>query len=144
MRAENWERKLSNPVLPPNGAMLNDFPTFNAQVPPEGPKVVSVLADFSKSPAYDFNTTLTQASGSQRAVSGVYVDNSANSHEVQIVVSVINQVLKVPANSQAYLTLFVPKNATITVSDPSGAATVAVPFMFVNFPLANAVWGGLT
>lgn len=110
------------------------------QVPAEGPRIVAVVADFSAAHAYDLNSLLTQGSAFQRSIAGVFVDNSTNGAEVSIFINVVNQTIKVPADSQAYLTLFVPKNATLTMSDPSGASTAKVAFMFTNFPIASAVW----
>lgn len=134
---------MSNPPLPP-GQTAPEYPTFNAQVPAEGPKVVAVQADFSAASAYDLNTLLTQASGQQRSIAGVFVDNSANSEQLNITVSVINQVVKCPANAQLWASLFVPKNATVTISDPSASSTAKVPLMFTNFPVANCVVTGLS
>ena len=121
-----------------------DTAVFNAQIPKEGPKAVPLTADFSAHSSYDINFLLTMAQQFMSIIQGVYVDNSANGHEVSITVGTINQLVKCPANSQGYFPLFVPKNAVITVSDPSGASTSKVAFIFYNIPMPAAVWGGLT
>lgn len=140
MRAEFEASKPLNPVLPATGSFANEQTTYNAQVPPEGPKVFSVLADFSLNSAYDLNLTLTQASGQQRSVAGVFIDNSTNAEQVNVLVSVTNQLIKCPAHCQGYFTVFCPKNATITMTDPSGSSSAKVGFWWTNFPVANQVW----
>jgi hypothetical protein len=126
----------------PAGNINLGVTTFNAQVPAEGPKVSNpVVCDFSAASSYEYNTYLTQASAEQRSIAGCFIDNSSNGQEVEILISVSNQLVKCPAHSQGFFTLFVPKNAVLTMTDPSGESTAVVNFIFTNFPVANAVWG---
>lgn len=129
------------PNLPSNSSQYFDAQVFNGLIPPEGPKVVPLSADFSAAASYTINFLLTQSQQFMSQIVSVFVDNSTNDQEVSITVGVINQVLKIPAHSQAYLPLFAPKNTVLTVAS-TGAHVVG--FFFVNVPLPAAVWGSLT
>ena len=133
------------PTLPSSNQNYFDTAIFNASIPKEGPKALGVVAPFGsgsgRAASFDINLLLTQSQGYMSIVQAVFVDNSLNSDEVAIGVSVIGQSLKVPANAQAYLPLLVPKNATITVAS---AGDANVGFVFVNVPLPACVWGGLS
>lgn len=128
------------PTLPANGANLFDVAISNAVIPPEGPKAMAVLADFSASASFDINLLLTQSQQFMTAVQAVFIDNADNGSPVTIKSSVINQRLICPPNSQGYFPLMVAKNGTLSVSS-SGAVKVA--FIFLNVPVPAAVWSAV-
>jgi hypothetical protein len=133
-----------NAVVPPNAAQLFDVAVYNAQVPKEGPKVCPVSCDFSVNSAYDLNLLLTQSQQYMSQVQGAFIDNSTNDQQVNIFVDVVNITYKIEPNSQAYLPMLVPKNATISMIDPSGESTAVVNFAFYNVPMPAAFWPNIT
>jgi len=114
---------------------------FNAQVPPEGPKALApIRADWSVQSSYDIHLYERMAAQDITLLQGVFFDNSENDAEVSILVGVINQVVKFPANSMGYLPLLVPKNATLTVTDLSGVSDATTALIFYNIPMPAVVW----
>lgn len=113
------------------------YPVFNAERPKEGPKAVGVSCDFSASTTFTANFLLSQAQQQMSMIQSVFVDNSLNAHDVDISVDVINQLLKVPPNSQGYFPLLAPKNTKLTLSSSGG---VKVDFIFINVPMPAACW----
>lgn len=131
---------MANPPLPA-GQSLIAVPVQNSYMPPEGPKAVSVRADFSQSKAYDINLLLAESLQQLSMIQGVFVDNSGNNAQVDIGVSVINQTVKISAESQGYYPIFAPKNATITVRDHSGTSSATISLTFYNMPMPASNWG---
>lgn len=126
------------PTLPSNSSQLFDTPIFNALIPAEGPKALSIVAPFDGSGgSFDVNLLLTQSQQFMSMVQAVFIDNSLNASGVVITSSGVNQTLKCPAHSQAYLPLLVTKNGALNVQS-AGAANVT--FIFLNVPLPAIVW----
>lgn len=112
-------------AAPANGYVAN--PVFNALVPAEGPRIVTVAFDFTAAPAFYVDFQLLIASGKMRCVASVFVDNSANGSELLLNVQGTNQTLKVPAHSQGTFPLYCIAIPRITVST-AGSALVTVLF----------------
>ena len=127
-------------VLPQNGSALIDYPIFNAQVPKEGPKALSIVAPFTTAiQSFDVNLLLTQTQLYMSLVQAAFIDNSANSAAVSITIEQLGQTVTVPANSQAYLPLLVTKNSKLVISSPV-TGDVNVTVIFLNVPVPAAVW----
>jgi len=126
------------PMIPANSSQLFDTPIFNAQVPKEGPRGMGIVAPFTNTAIeFDINLLLTQSQQFMSLVQAFFCDNSLNGSSVTIRTGTLNQSVIIPANSQAYLPLLVAKNDTITVSS---MGEVPVTFVFLNVPVAAAVW----
>jgi hypothetical protein len=127
----------------PNNAGLSgqnyfDQSVFNARIPKEGPKALSLLCPFTASNTsfvVDFSITMTQ--GFISMIQGVFVDNSANPDILQIQQSSLGINIQFPANSQGYIPLLVPNPATLTVAS---LGQVSVYMVFLNVPVPALIW----
>jgi hypothetical protein len=127
----------------PNNAGLSgqnyfDQSVFNARIPKEGPKALSLLCPFTAqnvSFVVDFSITMTQ--GFISMIQGVFVDNSANPDILQIQQSSLGINIQFPANSQGYIPLLVPNPATLTVAS---TGQVSVYMVFLNVPVPALIW----
>lgn len=132
---------MADPVnaAPTNGYVAN--PVFNALVPSEGPRIVTVAFDFTAAKAYFVDFQYLTQSGQMRCIASCFVDNSQNGSELLITVQGTSQPLKVPANSQGTFPLYCLAIPRITLAT-AGSGLVTVLFSNSTQPLA--VWGGLT
>jgi hypothetical protein len=80
---------------------------------------------------------LTQAGQQISQISSAYVDNSDNAFPVDISVSVINVSYRFPPNSQGFIPISVPKNATVTYHS-EGAKDIRV--CMYNVPMPAFIW----
>ena len=126
-------------AAPTNGYLAN--PVFNALVPSEGPRIVTVAFDFTVAPAYYVDFQLLIQSGKMRCVASCFVDNSANAAELLINVQGTNQTLKVPANAQGTFPLYCIAIPRFTLST-AGSALVTV--LFSNSTQPYYCVGGLS
>jgi len=123
------------------GGLVNyyDQSAFNAQIPPEGPRAVRLVAPFTNMATdFDVNILLTQSQKFLSMIVSVFVDNSLSAVECDLFISVLNVTLKIPAGAQAYLPILVPSNATMTLHS-AGAVNVGIDLL--NVPVPAAVWG---
>lgn len=127
-----------NPQIPENNSQLFDTAVFNAQIPKEGPKGISLVVPFtSRNVAFDANLLLTMSQQYVSQIQGVFADNSASDVDLLFTISVINQGLRFPPGTQGYIPLFVPKNATITISS---SGELSIPIIFYNIPMPAFIW----
>lgn len=114
-----------------------DTEVIKAQIPREGPRAAPFQIPFDGTLSYDLNMLLTTGQRFLSVIVMVWCDNSANTQNVVLVASVLNQRLVFPAGSQAYLPLLVAQNATLHLE--SGGAAI-VQFTPLNVPTPAIVW----
>lgn len=128
-----------NPV-PATGYVAN--PVFNALVPAEGPKVVTIAFDFSQARTFNVDFQELIQSGKLACVASVFVDNSQNTNEILLTVQGTAQPLKIPPNSQGTFPIYALKIARFTIY--SASTTALATMLFSNSTQPLAVWGGLS
>ena len=121
------------------GGQSQNWATFNALIPAEGPRVVPFEIPFDTGPGpYWIDLTLSMQQKRITAVQSVWVDNSLNSAPVQIQAQGIGQTIIVPPNAQGYVPILAPQTAPKFTISSSG--NVNVPLIFLNVPVPSAVW----
>lgn len=115
----------ANPIYVTNGGM-----PANGKV-----SAVPYSLNFSTSPSYYVDFTISQWQGAITNIQSVYIDNSGNSGLVTFQDNLSGQSISVPAGAQAYLPLIVPNPPTLTISSPAGNSIVNMIFFNVPFPL---------
>jgi hypothetical protein len=106
--------------------------------PKKGPRSIRISVDFSVFNPYVFDLTIAQETDQIEWVQAIYCDNSANPSPVSLSFGSTNQTLTWPGYSQGYLECLCP-NSPHVIAKTSG--TPIVHFHFLNFPVANIVWG---
>jgi hypothetical protein len=110
---------------------------YNAVIPKEGPKSVSVPLNFALNASFLLDFTLAYLQTTMTVVQAVWVDNSLNASEVTISVDNTGQSIKVPPNAQGTFPVIAAIRPRITVAS---AGNVVVPTLWLNVPLPLAVW----
>lgn len=119
------------------GYMPNNVNTGNAAC--EGRKSITTIIDFSIAP--NFTLDLTQIQQMQvwiKSVQCLYIDNSANSDPVTIIMGVTNQKIIFPPMSQGYIPILQPNPPVLQFSCPN---PVPVTIQVLNFFLPPYIWG---
>jgi hypothetical protein len=112
--------------------------------PNEGSRCVTTMYNWTAQATYVEDVSQLQERGVLTILQSVYIDNSTNTQGVQIIVNGTGQVINCPASSQGIFPLFLPENATFSIS--SVLAGVPTPIAattrcyFVNCPVSPAVW----
>jgi len=118
------------------------FQTVNCQtVPPEGPRTVPLILDFSQTSTYSLSLQNMMSRNFISMIQGIFVDNSANGSPIQINVPTTGQTLQVAPNRQAYLVLLCPNPVSLNFSSNGG---IAVNVTLLNFPVTNHEWPAIT
>lgn len=109
----------------------------NAMIPKEGPQAVPLSLPFNTGTAFTIDLTLQQIRKYVSIIQCLFIDNSGNAAPLSLFVSVVNQNLICPPNSQMYVPILVPTNAILTATCTGGvAATVDL----INVPLPFGIW----
>src|SRR5271168_4809205 len=126
------------------GRSAGVFETGNGYYPQEGSRVVSAQYNWATIAAYAEDGSQLVALGVESTLQGLYIDNSANTQGVQIIIAGTGQTINCPASSQGYFLAFfsgIPSFniATVLAGVPTPiAATTRV--CLLNFPVSPAVW----
>lgn len=110
---------------------------YNALVPPEGPKSVSVSLRFDLAQSLVVDFTLANAQKTISVVQCVWIDNFASGQAVTLTMEGTGQTIEVPANSQGSFPIIAAIRTKITCASTGGQAVQA---LFLNVPLPSAVW----
>jgi hypothetical protein len=114
-----------------------DVPIFNALVPREGPRAIPLSFDFSVQSLYSVDFSQAVSQGQISMVQSAFIDNSENAATVILTIPSSGQVIKFPASSQGFITLYSANPPRFTVSS-SGAGVVG--FVISNMATQNMVW----
>jgi hypothetical protein len=109
----------------------------NQMAPPEGPKALPIMLDFSALPLYTLDFGHQQSQGKFSAFQSIYIDNSLNGSSVSMLVNGSGQVITCPANSQGYFPVICQNPISLQFTS---AGNVRVNVYLCNFPIAPAVW----
>lgn len=117
----------------------NFFSTNNMTLPPEGPRVVPFNLDMAVLTEYDVDLTELVNGGFISFISGAWIDNSANSHDVFIQANGTYQNIIFPANKQGWIPIHSVNPPKFKVSQ--SALGDLIQIQFVNFPVFPYVIG---
>jgi hypothetical protein len=116
---------------------------FNAQIPPEGPKALKAVLNFTGG-VINASVDLTQQTLPPQQVSliqGVYIDNSGSTIALVMTVQGTGQIIVCPPSSQMYAPVFAPIPPIFLFNGFGNASPgVMIPVFFVNVPLPAMVW----
>lgn len=113
------------------------YSTQNLLVPPEGPRAIPLLLDFSLSEAYSLNLQNSQELLRVSMIQGVFIDNSQSAANVLVSCPITGQVIVVAPGHQAFKTLFCPYPSQINFFSAGG---IVLKFQLTNFPIVNDDW----
>lgn len=120
------------------GKQHHGYKTYNCAVPEKGSIAIPLTMDFTGGNTTSIiDLTLSVDNKVIEFLQSLFIDNSANGSSLSITMSVTGQVLVIPPNSQAFMTVIIGDQPVITGTSSGGAK---VPLQLLNFPVAPAVW----
>jgi hypothetical protein len=117
----------------------NFFSTNNMTLPQEGPRVVPFNIDMAVNTSWDVDLTELVNGGFISFISGAWIDNSANNHDITIQANGTYQEIIWPAGKQGWSPIHSVNPPKFTVSQSSPGDLVKI--QFVNFPVFPYVIG---
>lgn len=122
-----------------NAAGLNFQDAPNNTVPQEGPKGIPILLDFTGAVTeYDLDMTIPQQQNRISMVQTVYIDASASTAGMTIVVQGTNQRVTVKGKTQGYYPVAVPNEPKFQFLGTANDALI--PIILFNVPIAGINW----
>jgi hypothetical protein len=123
----------------PNTPGTNQINVLNAVVPPEGPKALPLVLDFTSVASILVDLTITTAQGKISTVQMIWADNSTNAALLTIAVSPgTQQTIKVPPGAQGWFPVMATNRPKLTFSTTAGAGQITV--ILLNVPVAQGQW----
>lgn len=113
-------------------------PVFNQLVPDEGPKCISIKADFNGVDEYLVELTNQVQQKRIAAVQTIYFDNSYQNVKVNIVADTTGQVITLPALTQGYIPALINKDVTFSLTCTGGTGVFLAQLL--NVPMAPYMW----
>lgn len=104
----------------------------------DNPKGVTVNLDFNIDTNWLIDFQQVQSLGKLTQVQAIYFDNRLSPDAVIVSLNSSFQEISLPAYSQGYLPIFAVQPAKAHISGQAGSR---VQIVFLNFPVAPAVWG---
>lgn len=126
--------------MPAAAAVQSTQSVFNAMIPPEGPKALKVVLDFTGG-SFNGLVDLTQQTGPSPSgklsfVQGLYVDNGDSAVALQIFCQSTGQRITVQPGSQAYIPVLAGVPPIFTFNGAANASpNCLVTVFFLNVPL---------
>lgn len=108
--------------------------------PSEGRRIIPAILDFTNETQFDFDLASQYNNKAFTLLQTVYIDNSANANDAQIVVRSSGQSIPVPKNSAGYYTVFCNAPPKISIISTSSAVKVGVALL--NWFEDPYVWTG--
>lgn len=115
------------------------FPCSYGYYPQEGSRCISAQYSWVSATGYYEDLSQLQARGVETAIQGVFIDNSSNATNVQIVVSGTEQIIYCPANSQGIFPIFFTGTASFQITCAANSSAVTRCY-FLNVPGGASVW----
>lgn len=106
---------------------------YNMTLPSEGPVGVPFNVDMGVQLSALIDLTQSVETKAISFVSGAWIDNSANAHDITIVVNGTKQTIIFPASKQGWLPLMATNPPQFTLTQ--AALGDWVRFIFVNYPV---------
>lgn len=120
-------------------SLFGTFGVNNAIIPKGGPKVVRAILDFSAASEILIDGQQIVSQGQIEYLQGFYVDNASNPVAITFVMSVTNQRIIVPANTQGYYSMLIPNDPKIVATMPQ-LNNRRVECFFYNVPIQSQNW----
>jgi len=117
----------------------NFFSTSNMTLPKEGPRVVPFNIDMAINTSWDIDLTELVNGGFISFISGLWIDNSANNHDITIQANGTYQEIIWPAGKQGWAPIHSVNPPKFTVSQNNAGDLVKL--QFVNYPVFPYVIG---
>lgn len=127
--------------LPVNQQQAGFYSVNGQQVPPEGPRAVPLVLDFSLTTEYDLNLQNMESRNFITMIQSMFIDNSQS--QVPFMVSFPNtgQTIQVAPNRQGYFQVLCPNPASMSFLSNGGAV---VKVQLLNFPVSQHEWPCIT
>ena len=116
---------------------VNQTNILNAVVPPEGPKSVAIVLDFTTVASILIDLTITTAQGKISTVQMVWVDNLVNDAPLTIQVQGTLQNIDVPAGCQGWFAVVATNRPKFVCLTSPG---VVLTTLWLNVPVAQGYW----
>ena len=116
---------------------VNQVSVLNGLVPPEGPKSLAEILDFSTASSVLIDLTITTQQVLISTVQAIFADNSANPAELSITCSGTQQSIDVPAGAQGWFSLVATNRPKLTFQTQPG---LRVPVILLNVPVSQSWW----
>jgi hypothetical protein len=120
-----------------SNAGFNQQTVLNAQIPPEGPKVVSTLLNFTSTSQLTVDFTIANQQQTITAVQSIWVDNSSNGSTLSIYCIGTQQNVVIPAGWQGTVPIIAANRPKFLVTTTGG---VEVNLLWLNVPLTSNLW----
>ncbi len=119
-----------------NQQVTSYFSVQGLQVPPEGPKAIPLILDFSITNEYDLNLQNMVQRNFISQVQALWVDNSANADSLTINFPGLQSVI-IGGGRQGYVNVLCPNPPVMSFVSAGGVISKIV---LLNYPVTNATW----
>lgn len=116
---------------------LGNFKLPNGEMPCEGTKAFPVVLDFTAANAYLVDFTQQYQQKQFTTVQCVFIDNSENSDDLDVICQTTKAVITAPPFSQGFYTLLQPSPPVFQVQSNGN---LVVEIVFLNFYVPPTVW----
>lgn len=113
------------------------FPVVNGAIPCEGTKAFPVVLDFTAANAYLIDFTQQYAQKQFTTVQTVFIDNSENASDFDLICTTTGQTITAPPFSQGYYALLQPSPPKFQAQS---AGNLVMEIIFLNFYIPPTVW----
>jgi hypothetical protein len=120
-----------------NQQVTSYFSVNGLQVPPEGPRAIPLILDFTATNEYDLNLQNMVQRGFVSQIQAFWVDNSANPATLTINFPGLQSVI-IPPFAQGYVNVLCPNPPVMSFVSTGNVAGVKVDLL--NYPVTNATW----
>ena len=120
-----------------NLAGINQVTVLNAVVPPEGPKALPLVLDFTSLTSILVDLTSATAQAKISTVQMIFADNTANSALLTVTVSGAGQVVRIPPGCQGWFPVVATNRPKLTFATVAGVVLQAI---LLNVPVAQGIW----
>lgn len=116
---------------------VNQINVLNAVVPPEGPKALPVVLDFTLLSSILIDLTTTTMQGKISTVQMIWADNTANSARLDITIQATQQVIHVPPGIQGWFPVIATNRPKLVFATTAG---IVLTCILLNVPVAQGDW----
>lgn len=119
------------------GGVFASIPVFNMLVPDEGPRAITITANFLNVDEFDVSLLQQIESGRIRAIQSFYYDNAEQAEDVIFTAGTTGQRMVLPGNTQGYRNALVDDQGAFTLAS-TGSGKFQIILM--NVPFFPAQW----
>ena len=119
----------------------SSFLSVNGQmVPPEGPRAIPLILDFSLTGEYDLNLQNIQQRNFITMIQAAWIDNADNKNSLTLTFPNTQQRMIFPAGFQGYVSLLCPNPSQMTFVSTQVDSGPVVRVELLNYPVSNTNW----